>query len=60
MGLEAIEEIEVIAAALAAEVVGVKYAEIRVPSGAIANLYGFMGWISTTPRLRAVTIALIW
>ena len=42
MGLEAIEEIEVIAAALAAEVFGAKYAEIRVPSGAIANLYGFM------------------
>ncbi|MEZ5716082.1 MAG: aminotransferase class I/II-fold pyridoxal phosphate-dependent enzyme [Paracoccaceae bacterium] len=42
MGLEAIEEIEVIAAELAAEVFGAKYAEIRVPSGAIANLYGFM------------------
>lgn len=42
MGLEAIEEIEVICAELAAEVFGAKYAEIRVPSGAIANLYGFM------------------
>ncbi|NRB04022.1 MAG: DegT/DnrJ/EryC1/StrS family aminotransferase [Rhodobacteraceae bacterium] len=42
MGLEAIEEIEVIAAELCAEVFGAKYAEIRVPSGAIANLYGFM------------------
>ena len=42
MGLEAIEEIEVIAAELAAEVFGAAYAEIRVPSGAIANLYGFM------------------
>ncbi len=42
MGLEAIEEIEVIAAQLCAEVFGAKYAEIRVPSGAIANLYGFM------------------
>lgn len=42
MGLEAIEEIEVIAAELAAEVFGAKYAEIRVPSGAIANLYAFM------------------
>lgn len=41
-GLEAIEEIEVIAAELAAEVFGAKYAEIRVPSGAMANLYGFM------------------
>lgn len=42
MGLEAIETIEVIAAELAAEVFGAKYAEIRVPSGAIANLYAFM------------------
>ncbi len=42
MGLEAIEEIEVIAAELAAETFNAKYAEIRVPSGAIANLYGFM------------------
>ena len=42
MGLEAIEEIEVICAELSAEVFEAKYAEIRVPSGAIANLYGFM------------------
>ncbi|MDR6872667.1 glycine hydroxymethyltransferase [Bosea sp. BE125] len=42
MGLEAIEKIEIIAAELAAEVFGAKYAEIRVPSGAIANLYAFM------------------
>ncbi|MDQ2094688.1 serine hydroxymethyltransferase [Rhodalgimonas zhirmunskyi] len=42
MGLQAIEEIEVICAELAAEVFNAKYAEIRVPSGAIANLYGFM------------------
>jgi glycine hydroxymethyltransferase len=42
MGLEAIEEIEVIAAELAAEVFGARYAEIRVPSGAIANLYAFL------------------
>lgn len=42
MGLEAIEEIEVIAATLAAEVFEARFAEIRVPSGAIANLYGFM------------------
>jgi glycine hydroxymethyltransferase len=39
MGLEAIEAI---AAELAAEVFGAKYAEIRVGSGALANLYGFM------------------
>jgi len=42
MGLEAIEQIEVIAAELAAEVFNAAYAEIRVPSGAIANLYAFM------------------
>ncbi|MBX2869331.1 MAG: aminotransferase class I/II-fold pyridoxal phosphate-dependent enzyme [Acidiferrobacterales bacterium] len=42
MGLEAIEEIEVIAAELAAEIFDCRYAEIRVASGAMANLYGFM------------------
>lgn len=42
MGLEAIEEIEVIAAELAAQVFDAAYAEIRVPSGALGNLYGFM------------------
>jgi glycine hydroxymethyltransferase len=41
-GLEAIERIEVLAAELAAEVFGASYAEIRVPSGAIANLYAFL------------------
>lgn len=42
MGLEGVERVEVIAAELAAEVFGARYAEIRVPSGAIANLYAFM------------------
>lgn len=42
MGLEAIEEIEVICATLCAEVFDAAHAEIRVPSGAIANLFGFM------------------
>ena len=42
MGLEAIEEIEVIAAELAAEVFRAGFAEIRVASGALANLYAFM------------------
>src|SRR4249919_137881 len=42
MGLEAIEQIEVIAAELVAEVFSERYAEVRVPSGAIANLYAFM------------------
>lgn len=42
MGLEAIEEIEVIAAELACEIFNATYAEIRVASGAIANLYAFI------------------
>ena len=41
-GLEAIEQIEIITAELACEVFGSRYAEFRVPSGAIANLYAFM------------------
>ena len=41
-GLEAIEEIEVLAADLACRVFGARYAEIRVGSGALANLYAFM------------------
>lgn len=41
-GLEAIEQIEIIAAELAAEVFGARYAEVRVGSGALANLYVFM------------------
>jgi glycine hydroxymethyltransferase len=42
MGLEAIEKVEVLAAELAAEVFGARFAEIRVGSGALANLYVFM------------------
>ena len=42
MGLEAIEEIEVIAADLCGEIFDAAFAEIRVASGALANLYGFM------------------
>ena len=42
MGLEAIEEIEIVAAELAAEVFHASYAEVRVGSGALANLYAFM------------------
>jgi glycine hydroxymethyltransferase len=41
-GLEAIERIEVIAAELAAEAFDAAYAEVRVGSGALANLYVFM------------------
>jgi len=42
MGLEAIEALEVMAAELAAEVFAARYVEIRVASGAAANLYAFM------------------
>lgn len=42
MGLEAIEEIEVIAADLACRVFDADFAEVRVASGALANLYAFM------------------
>lgn len=42
MGLEAIEEVEVIAAQLAAQVFGARFVEFRVPSGAMANLMVFM------------------
>jgi glycine hydroxymethyltransferase len=42
MGLEAIEQVEILAAELAAEVFAARYAEVRVGSGALANLYAFM------------------
>ena len=42
MGLEAIEEIEVIAAVAACRVFRAEYVEIRVGSGSLANLYAFM------------------
>ena len=42
MGLEAIEQIEVVTSALVRRVFNATFAEIRVPSGAIANLYAFM------------------
>jgi glycine hydroxymethyltransferase len=42
MGLEAVEQIEVITAELCAEIFQAKHAEIRVASGAMANLYAFM------------------
>jgi glycine hydroxymethyltransferase len=42
MGLQAIERIEIIAAELASEVFDARCAEVRVGSGALANLYVFM------------------
>lgn len=51
MGLEAVEQIEVIAAELAAEIFGARFAEIRVHSGAMANLYAFMATCSPGDRV---------
>lgn len=45
MGLEGIEKIEILAAELAAEVFGARFAEVRVGSGALANLYVFMATV---------------
>ncbi|WP_371155209.1 serine hydroxymethyltransferase [Jannaschia sp. 2305UL9-9] len=42
MGLQAVEEIEVITARLASAVFDATFAEVRVPSGALANLFTFM------------------
>lgn len=42
MGLEGVEKIEVLAAELVAQVFNAKYAEIRVASGQLANLYAYM------------------
>lgn len=42
MGLEAIEQIEVVANELTARVFDARYVETRVASGAMANLYAFM------------------
>ncbi len=53
MGLEAIEEIEVIATALSAEVFQAQYAEIRVASGAMANLYAFMALCQPEDKIIA-------
>ena len=53
MGLEAIEQIEVITAELAAEIFHAEYAEVRVPSGALANLYAFMATASPGDKIIA-------
>lgn len=58
MGLEAVEEIEVIAAELATEIFNAKYAEIRVPSGAIANLYGFMALAKAGDHIIAPPVSI--
>lgn len=53
MGLEGIERIEILANALACEIFQANYAEVRVPSGAIANLYAFMA--TTKPGDTIIT-----
>lgn len=42
MGLEAIEEIEVLAASFARQVFRARFVEVRVGSGALANAYAFL------------------
>jgi glycine hydroxymethyltransferase len=42
MGMEFAEEIEIVADALVRRLFGAPYAEIRIGSGALANLYAFM------------------
>lgn len=41
-GLDELEQVEVVAAALAREVFGARHAEVRLPSGATANLTAFL------------------
>lgn len=53
MGLEAIEQIEVVAAELAAEIFRAPFAEVRVGSGALANLYAFMATCRTGDSIIA-------
>ncbi|HWK28253.1 MAG TPA: aminotransferase class I/II-fold pyridoxal phosphate-dependent enzyme [Solirubrobacter sp.] len=57
-GLEAIEEIEVLAASLAADVFGATHVELRVPSGALANLYGFIATCSPGDTIIAPPAAI--
>ncbi len=58
MGLEAIEAIEVMTTELAAEVFGARHAEIRVGSGALANLYVFMATSRPGDRIIAPSAAI--
>ena len=58
MGLEAVEEIEVIAAELCAETFQASYAEPRVASGAMANLYAFMALCRPGDRIIAPPVAI--
>ena len=56
MGLEAIEEIEVLASSLVAEIFCAKFVEIRVPSGAMANLFSFISISRQCKRAPTISI----
>jgi len=53
MGMEFAEQIEVVAEALVRRLFGAPYAEIRVGSGALANLYSFMAICKAGDRIMA-------
>jgi glycine hydroxymethyltransferase len=53
MGMEYAEEIEVIAEDLVKQLFGAPYAELRVASGALANLYCFMATAKPGERIMA-------
>lgn len=53
MGMEYAEEIEVIAEDLVKQLFGAPYAELRVASGALANLYCFMATAKPGDRIMA-------
>ena len=55
MGMEAAGEIEVIAEGLVKRLFDAPYAEIRVGSGALANLYAFMATAKPGDRIMAFT-----
>lgn len=57
-GLEAVERIEIMAAELAAETFGAGFAEVRVPSGAMANLFAFMALSRPGDRIIAPPAAI--
>ena len=53
MGMEYATEIEVIAETLVKRLFDAPYAEVRVPSGALANLYAFMATCKPGDRIMA-------
>src|SRR5260370_18006582 len=53
MGMEFAEEIEIVADSLVRRLFGANYAELRVGSGALANLYAFMATCEPGDRIMA-------